>query len=279
MSNAAGRMGIGIISAGKVGVALGSALRAAGHVIIGAHARSEESRDRLEAILPGVPALDVEEIVERSEMVILALPADELGGLVADLAERGAWQAGQVVVHTAAEYGVEVLEPAAKAGALAVAIHPAMDFSGTSLDVARLAGCHFAVSGAAPLQPIGLALVAEMGGQGIVIDSADRPSYAAALHGVADAIQRAAAEASQAIRAITRTPGAMAAFRSNYSSAGHSGTGSAAREEAAPGETANTVTGQTVPAETAPGSSVPGEILRSLATSALERGLSGDLGG
>ena len=38
IDNTTGRMGVGIISAGKVGAALGSALRAAGHSIIGAYA-------------------------------------------------------------------------------------------------------------------------------------------------------------------------------------------------------------------------------------------------
>ncbi|MDK6630474.1 DUF2520 domain-containing protein, partial [Actinotignum timonense] len=42
-------MTIGIISAGKVGSVLGAALRAAGHTIIGAVARSSASRERLDA--------------------------------------------------------------------------------------------------------------------------------------------------------------------------------------------------------------------------------------
>lgn len=182
--NTTGRMGVGVISAGKVGCALASALRAAGHTVVGAYAASEESQDRLATMLPGVPALGVEEIVERSELVILALPDAEIEPLVSGLAKLGAWQPGQIVFHTAGPLGTEVLSPAVAQGVLGLAIHPAMSFSGTSLDVARLNGARFAVSAPAQIQPIGLALAAEMGGEGVVVANADRPVYYAALvHG------------------------------------------------------------------------------------------------
>ena len=199
IENRSGRMGIGIISAGKVGAALGSALRAAGHQIVGAYAGSEASRDRLENLLPGVPALDVATIVERSELVLLALPDDQLEPLVAGLAELGAWQGGQIVVHTAGRYGTGVLGPAAAAGTLCLAIHPAMTFTGTSLDVARLVDCPFAVTTSAALQPIGHALVAEMGGKSITVAEGDRGAYHFALsHGANHAVTLIA----QAMRAL-----------------------------------------------------------------------------
>ncbi len=177
-------MGIGIISAGKVGAALGSALRSQGHAIIGAYASSTASQERLESMLPGVPSLPIETIVERAEMVLLAVPDDALAPLVAGLAKLGAWQSGQIVVHTAGRYGVQVLDPIRSSGALPIALHPAMTFTGTSLDIARLQGCPFAVTTSAMLQPIGMALAAEMGGEPVVIAEADRASYHAALaHG------------------------------------------------------------------------------------------------
>lgn len=202
LENRTGRMGIGIISAGKVGAALGSALRAVGHQIVGAYASSEQSQDRLETILPGVPALDIETIVERSELVLLAVPDDELASLVEGLAKLEAWQPGQIVVHVAGRYGTEVLAPAQAAGALCIAIHPAMTFTGTSLDVARLQGCPFAVTAAAPIQPIGLALVAEMGGEGFVIASGDRPFYHAALAHGANHVVTVIAQASRLLETI-----------------------------------------------------------------------------
>ena len=82
-----------------------------------------------------------------------------------------------------------MLAPAVAQGVLGLAIHPAMTFTGTSLDVARLAGCPFAITAPAALQPIGHALVAEMGGESVVIAGTDRGAYHAALaHGANHAV-------------------------------------------------------------------------------------------
>ena len=61
-------------------------------------------------MLPGAPLLEVPDLIERSELVILAVPASELAGLVSGLATTGAWQPGQLVMHTAAEFGTGVLQ-------------------------------------------------------------------------------------------------------------------------------------------------------------------------
>ncbi|HEY0260879.1 MAG TPA: Rossmann-like and DUF2520 domain-containing protein [Lacisediminihabitans sp.] len=176
-----GRLGIGIVGAGRVGPVLGAALAGAGHAIVGISAISESSRERAEAMLPGAPILDVPVLIERSELVILAVPASELEALVAGLAATGAWQPGQLVMHTAAGFGTGILAPAMAAGGIPLAIHPAMDFTGTTVDLARLAGSYFAVTAPAPVQPIGQALVVEMGGEPIIVAEADRAAYAEAI--------------------------------------------------------------------------------------------------
>ena len=179
-----GRLGVGIISAGKVGSVLGAALRAAGHAVVGVYAHSEASRERADALLPDVPVLDVPTIVERSELVLLAVPDDQLPGLVEGLGKLGAWQPGQLVVHTAGRFGTDVLEPVRAAGGIGLAIHPSMTFTGLSLDLQRLTDCSFGVTTAAPVLPIAQALVVEMGAEPVVIAEADRPLYHAALaHG------------------------------------------------------------------------------------------------
>lgn len=176
-----GRLGIGIIGAGRVGTVLGAALAGAGHAIVGISAISEESRERAEVMLPGVPILEVPAIIERSELVILAVPPHELEALVIGLTSTGAWQPGQLVMHTAAEFGTAVLVPAIAAGVIPLAIHPALSFTGTTIDIAQLVGAYFAVTAPVPVQPIGQALVVEMGGEPIVIAEDDRAAYAEAI--------------------------------------------------------------------------------------------------
>ena len=116
--------------------------------------------------------------------MLLAVPDDQLPGLVDGLGKLGAWQQGQLVVHTAGRFGTDVLEPVRAAGGIGLAIHPSMTFTGLSLDLQRLTDCSFGVTAAAPVLPIAQALVVEMGAEPVAIAEADRPLYHAALaHG------------------------------------------------------------------------------------------------
>ncbi|GAA4178348.1 Rossmann-like and DUF2520 domain-containing protein [Gryllotalpicola koreensis] len=176
-----GRLGAGIVGAGHVGPVLGAALAGAGHAIVGVSAISEASRERAQDMLPGVPILETPELLERSELVLLAVPDAQLPGLVEGLAAVGAWQPGQIVVHTAPGLGVGVLRPALAAGAIPLAIHPAMAFTGTRIDLARMTETYFAVTAPAPVQPIGQALVVEMGGEPVLVAEEDRAAYGEAI--------------------------------------------------------------------------------------------------
>ncbi len=196
-----GRLGVGVVGAGRVGAVLGSALRAVGHAVVGASGISEASRERADALLPGVPLLDVAAVVERAELVLLTVPDDALAELVTGIAALGGWQPGQLVVHTAARYGTGVLAPALRAGAIPLAIHPAMTFTGTSLDLARLDGTTFAVTAPAPVLPIGQALVIELGGEPVIVGEDDRAVYAAALDDGVHQVAAVVARAAQALQA------------------------------------------------------------------------------
>jgi predicted short-subunit dehydrogenase-like oxidoreductase (DUF2520 family) len=174
-----GRLGVGILGAGHVGPVIGAALRNAGHAVVGITAGSD--LDRADALLPGVPTLDADEVVRRAELVVVAVPHDELPGLVAGLAELGAWQIGQLVLHVDPGYGVDVLAPALRGGAIPLAIHPAISFTGTSIDLRQLAESYAAVTAPAPVLPIAQALAVELGCEPVVIAEADRPAYAEAI--------------------------------------------------------------------------------------------------
>ena len=181
MATQSGRLGVGIVGAGRVGPVIGAALAGAGHAIVGIASVSEDNRDRARALLPEVPILEIPELLERSELVILAIPEAEIESLVAGLAATGSWQPGQLVLHTAPGLGYSVLAPAVAAGVIPLAIHPTMVFTGTSLDLVRMRESYFAVTAPTPVLPIGQALVVEMGGEPIVIAEVDRATYAEAV--------------------------------------------------------------------------------------------------
>lgn len=174
-----GRLGVGVIGAGRVGPIMAAALGGAGHALTGITAGSDQ--DRVEAILPGVPVLDAAEVLRRSELVVLAVPHEELLSLVAGLAELGAWQPGQLVLHTDPGYGTEVLAPAQRLGAIGLAVHPAITFTGTTIDLRQLAASYAAVTAPAAVLPIAQALAVEIGCEPVVVAEADRPAYAEAI--------------------------------------------------------------------------------------------------
>lgn len=178
------RLTVGVVGAGRVGAVLGAALARAGHRVTGAYAVSDASRARAAELLPGVPLVDVATVVAGAELVLLAVPDDALAHLVAGLSATGGWQAGQMAVHTSGRHGVGVLEPARAHHVLPLALHPAMTFSGTAMDLDRLPDCPFGVTTDEALRPVAEALVMEMGGDPVWVAEHERLAYHTALaHG------------------------------------------------------------------------------------------------
>jgi predicted short-subunit dehydrogenase-like oxidoreductase (DUF2520 family) len=178
------RLSVGVVGAGRVGAILGAALAAAGHRVVAVSAVSDASRSRAAALLPGVPLAPPPDVLAAADLVLLTVPDDALASLVAGLATTGSVRGGQLLVHTSGRFGTGVLAPATRAGGLPLALHPAMTFTGTSLDLGRLGGCAFGVTAPEPLWPVAEALVLEMGGEPIRVREEDRVLYHAALaHG------------------------------------------------------------------------------------------------
>ncbi len=195
------RLAVGVVGAGRVGAVLGAALRRAGHRVVAVSGVSEESRTRAQDLLPGTPVLPVEDVVRQAELVVLAVPDDDLADLVAGLASTRTWQAGQLVVHTSGRHGLEVFEPALAQHVLGLALHPAMTFTGTALDLDRLVDCCFGVTAPEPLRAVAEALVLEIGSEPVWVDQEMRPLYHAALAHGANHLVTLIAQSLQALAA------------------------------------------------------------------------------
>lgn len=180
------RLSVGVVGAGRVGAVLAAALGRAGHRVVAAAAVSAASRSRVEALLPGTPVLPPPDVLGASELALLTVPDDVLPGLVDGLVAADAIRPGQLLVHTSGRYGVAVLDAATRRGALPLALHPAMTFTGRAEDLGRLAGACFGVTAPEPLRPIADALVLEMGGEPQWVDEDRRVLYHAALAGGAN---------------------------------------------------------------------------------------------
>ena len=117
-------------------------------------------------------------------MLLLTVPDDMLRNVVEMLTASGAIRPGQYVVHTSGRHGLDVLAAATAAGARPVALHPAMTFTGTDLDLDRLAGCVFGVTAGDDEKAFTEALVADLGGRAMWVPEDRRTLYHAGLaHG------------------------------------------------------------------------------------------------
>ena len=194
------RLRVGVVGAGRVGAVLGAALARAGHPVVAVSGVSDASRARAAALLPGVPVLPVDEVVQRADLALLTVPDDALAELAQGLVATDVLRRGTLVAHTSGRHGLGVLEPAAAVGALPLALHPVLPFSGTAVDLERLSGTAFGVTAPEPLQPIAEALVVEMGGEPVVLAEDQRPLWHAALAHAANHLTTLVASSADLLR-------------------------------------------------------------------------------
>ncbi|MDA2991490.1 MAG: DUF2520 domain-containing protein [Actinomycetota bacterium] len=196
------RLKVGIVSAGRVGTAVGMALERADHVVVACSAISAASLRLARRRLPDTPVLPVPEVAAHAELLLLTVPDSELPGLVTGLAATGAVRRGTIVAHTSGANGVAVLAPLTDQGCVPLAIHPAMTFTGADEDVARLADTCFGITAADEIgYAIAQSLVLEIGGEPFRVSEQARTLYHAALAHGSNHIVTLMADALVALRA------------------------------------------------------------------------------
>jgi predicted short-subunit dehydrogenase-like oxidoreductase (DUF2520 family) len=199
------RLKVGIISAGRVGSALGVALERADHVVVACSGVSRASRQRAQRRLPDTPVMSPPDVAANAELLLLAVPDSELAGLVSGLAATSAVRPGTIVAHTSGANGVGVLAPLAHDGCTPLAIHPAMTFTGSDEDITRLPDTCFGITAADQVgYAIAQSLVLEMGGEPFCVGEDARVLYHAALAHAGNHIVTVLADAVEALRAALR---------------------------------------------------------------------------
>ncbi len=180
------RLRVGIIGPGRVGVALGVALTRAGHEVTAVAAVSDASVRRARHHFAGARIAEPADVIASADLVLLTMPDDALPGLISGLAATRATVTGRLLAHTSGRYGTGVLEPVTRLGALPLALHPVMTFTGRSDDLQRMRGISFGITAPDQLRPVAEALVIEMGGEPVFITEENRGLYHAALASAAN---------------------------------------------------------------------------------------------
>jgi predicted short-subunit dehydrogenase-like oxidoreductase (DUF2520 family) len=192
---------IGVVGAGRVGAVLAAALQAAGHEIVAVAGESPASRTRIATLLPGVGVDKPTAVARGCDLLLLTVPDDMLENVANMLSASGAIGTGQLVVHTSGKHGLAALAPAAARGAHVLAMHPAMTFTGTDVDLRRLRGCVFGVTATPETKAPAERLVADLGGTPIWVPEEKRTLYHAGLAHGANHLVTLVAQAMDLLRA------------------------------------------------------------------------------
>jgi predicted short-subunit dehydrogenase-like oxidoreductase (DUF2520 family) len=134
---------VSIVGAGRVGGAIGLALRDAGYTITAAWSHSRAGRQRAHALL-GAPVLEPAEVAAAAEIVFVTVPDDAIESMAAAIAPGV--RAKSLVLHTSGGTSIEALGPARDAGARIGCLHPLQTIPDATSGAAALGGSAVAVT-------------------------------------------------------------------------------------------------------------------------------------
>jgi predicted short-subunit dehydrogenase-like oxidoreductase (DUF2520 family) len=145
---------IGVVGQGRLGTAIGAALRVAGRTVSGPAGRGETPAD--------------------ADAILLCVPDAEIAAAAAAVAD-----AAPLIGHTSGATGLAVLESANAAGRFGV--HPLQTFSGSAQDAERFRGCRCAVGATREgALDAALGIARSLGMEPFELSDEQRPAYHAA---------------------------------------------------------------------------------------------------
>ncbi len=174
-------MKIGFVGNEPAGPVLAKAWALAGHELVGAAVDSPEAIERVETLLPDLVIAGMAAVAEDADLVLLAVPYADVEIVCDGLTDLGLFGPKKLVAHLSPLRGYGVLASAAQLGAVPIALHPVMHFSGTSMDLLVLKNSTIAISAPEMLLPIAQALAIELGGEPLVVQEHQRAAYAEAF--------------------------------------------------------------------------------------------------
>lgn len=199
---------VSIIGAGRVGTALGLALKAAGYrieLVVTKHASTARRAERL--IGRGTLGLSARQLsrasrsqlarLNRSALILIATPddmiaavADQLAGIFRSSPDRsGSKKAGsqkeplpgiRVAMHTSGALSSRVLQPLQRARCATGSIHPLVSISDSLYGAELLTQAYFSLEGDSKSRRVGRSLVRDLGGRSFTIQAGAKALYHAA---------------------------------------------------------------------------------------------------
>jgi len=165
-----------IIGAGMVGTAIGFLLKKAGHNITAvadpsaAHLKRAESYTRARGFREPARAAD------HADCLLITTPDDRIGPVCAEIVGSSSVR-GKKVFHMSGAGGLDLLAPAARAGACVASIHPLQSFSSVDSAIQNIPGSYFGVTAGPGAKKLSTTIVRDLQGIPIYITPAQKPLY------------------------------------------------------------------------------------------------------
>ena len=164
-----------MVGAGTVGTAMAVLLEAAGHRVVAASGRAATAA-RVARWLPDVAVVDAATAAASATVVLIGASDDRVRETVAEIG--GALRSEQIVVHLSGALPLDVLEPAERAGAAPMSLHPLQTFPDVDAALRRMPGTSIAVTARADdVAAIGERLAGDVGGRPFRLGDDAKPLY------------------------------------------------------------------------------------------------------
>jgi len=168
-----------VIGAGMVGTAIGFLLKKAGHTIAAFADPSALHLKRAQAYTGAPVFRDALPAVGQADCLLITTPDDRIAS-VCDQIVRGASVHGKKVFHMSGAGELDLLEPAARAGAAIASIHPLQSFSSVDSAIQNIPGSYFGVTAGRGAKRIATDIVRDLQGIPLSITPEQKPLYHAA---------------------------------------------------------------------------------------------------
>lgn len=169
-----------IIGTGMVGTAIGFLLKKAGHAIKAIADPSSAHLKRAQSYITGAVCCRYpSQAAGLADCILITTPDDLIASVCAEIVD-GYSVKSKKIFHLSGAGGLDLLAPAARAGALVASIHPLQSFSSIDSAISNIPGSYFGVTAAAGVKKNSSDIVRDLGGIPIYITPEQKPLYHAA---------------------------------------------------------------------------------------------------
>lgn len=168
-----------IIGTGMVGTAIGYLLKKAGYHISSVCDQNASALKRALPYTGGKAHRNPQAVLKQADSLLITTSDDKINAVCKDIA-LAAEIKGKLVFHMSGAGGLDILEPARKAGAFVASIHPLQSFSSIDQAIKNIPGSYFGITADKKALMHAKNIVRHLGGIPIIVSPDQKSLYHAA---------------------------------------------------------------------------------------------------